>query len=70
MLVAFIYMGIMALVYKAPPQWVLMAILVMLLGTDHPPTRDDNAHLGPVRLAIGYASLLIPVFCFVPNLTT
>ena len=70
MLVAFIYMGVMAVVFNVPPQWVLMAILVMLLGTDHPPTRDDNAHLGPVRVAIGYASLLIPVFCFVPNLTT
>jgi Zn-dependent protease len=69
MLVAFVYMGVMSFVFRGPPDWVLMAILVMFLGTDHPPTSDDNARLGPLRVAIGYASLLIPVFCFVPNLT-
>jgi hypothetical protein len=45
-----------------------MAILVMLMGTDHPPTRDDTVALGPVRTIIGLLSLAIPIFCFVPNL--
>jgi hypothetical protein len=45
-----------------------MAILVLFMGTDHPPTRDDTAHLGPVRTIVGLLSLLIPIFCFVPNL--
>jgi membrane-associated protease RseP (regulator of RpoE activity) len=68
MVVAFVYMAVMSFVYQVQPAWVLMAILVLFLGTDHPPTRDDRARLGPLRLAIGYVSLAIPVFCFVPNL--
>ena len=68
MVVAFAYMAYMAFVYRAQPAWVLMAILVLFLGTDHPPTSDDRARLGPLRTAIGFASLAIPVFCFVPNL--
>ena len=68
MILAFAYMAIMSFVYHAQPAWVLMAILVLFLGTDHPPTSDDRARLGPLRTAIGLASLAIPVFCFVPNL--
>jgi membrane-associated protease RseP (regulator of RpoE activity) len=68
MLVAFIYMAVMVLVYGVQPTWVLMIILVLLIGTDHPPTRDDTVKLGWFRTALGYASLLIPIFCFVPNL--
>jgi membrane-associated protease RseP (regulator of RpoE activity) len=68
MVVAFAWMAYMAFVYRTQPAWVLMAVLVLFLGTDHPPTRDDQARLGPLRTVIGYASLAIPVFCFVPNL--
>ncbi len=48
--------------------WTVMLVLVILLGVDHPPTRDDNVRLGPVRTAIGLASLAIPVLCFTPVL--
>lgn len=68
MVLAFVYMAVMSYFFNAQPAWVLMAILVLFLGTDHPPTSDDRARLGPLRTVIGYASLLIPVFCFVPNL--
>jgi hypothetical protein len=68
MAVALVYLGFMYFAYAVPPGWVLMIALVLLIGTDHPPTRDDTAELGPLRTIIGYASLLIPVFCFVPNL--
>ena len=68
MLVAFIYMALMVILYGVQPTWVLMVILVLLIGTDHPPTRDDTVKLGWFRTALGYASLLIPIFCFVPNL--
>ena len=44
--------------------WVPMLVLVTLLGTDHPPTSDDSARLGPLRWTIGVASLAIPVLCF------
>jgi len=44
--------------------WILMLILVILLGTDHPTTADDQCPLGWWRKALGWASLLIPILCF------
>jgi Zn-dependent protease len=44
--------------------WSPMLILVILLGTDHPPTADDSVELGGWRATLGYLSLLIPVLCF------
>jgi hypothetical protein len=38
--------------------------LVIFLGIHHPPTANDDVELGPVRRAIGLASLSIPVLCF------
>lgn len=46
--------------------WVIMLVVVILLGTDHPPTADDRCRLGRVRTAIGWAALLIPILCFPP----
>jgi membrane-associated protease RseP (regulator of RpoE activity) len=68
MVAVFAYMGITVFIYHRAPMWILMAMLVMLMGTDHPPTRDDSVPLGWFRTGLGYLSLLIPVFCFVPNL--
>jgi membrane-associated protease RseP (regulator of RpoE activity) len=68
LLFAFVYLGIAAAVFGLPPYWILMAFLVLLIGTDHPPTKDDTVPLGWLRVLLGIASLLIPVFCFVPHL--
>jgi Zn-dependent protease len=68
MLFVFIYMGAMLYLFNTPPYWLLMAVLVLLMGTDHPPTRDDSVPLGWFRVVLGVLSLLIPVFCFAPNL--
>ncbi len=46
--------------------WVVMLVLVILMGVDHPPTADDCAPLGWPRRLIGYASLAIPILCFPP----
>lgn len=46
---------------------ILMAVLVMFIGTDHPPTSDDRVPLGWGRTILGYASLAIPVLCFAPR---
>ena len=45
-------------------KWVLMLVLVILMGADHPPTADDTHPLGWFRRTIGYLSLTIPIFCF------
>jgi membrane-associated protease RseP (regulator of RpoE activity) len=68
MLAVFGFMIVIVTVYHSFPPWLPMALLVMFIGTDHPPTRDDTVPLGWFRTAIGCASLLIPVFCFAPNL--
>ena len=47
--------------------WVTMLVLVILLGTDHPPTADDTCQLGWFRRILGWASLLIPILCFPPQ---
>jgi hypothetical protein len=46
--------------------WMLMALLVLLLGPDHPPTRDDTVDIGWFRRILGVAALSIPVLCFPP----
>jgi Zn-dependent protease len=68
MVLAFTYMAVMFMLYSTPPTFMLMAILVLFIGTDHPPTSNDRVPLGWFRTALGYASLLIPVFCLVPSL--
>jgi Zn-dependent protease len=66
---AFLIAAILFVVVGEHYNWTVMLVLVILLGVDHPPTRDDNVKLGPMRTAIGYASLAIPVLCFTPVLT-
>ncbi|MEX0675575.1 MAG: site-2 protease family protein [Pirellulales bacterium] len=48
--------------------WTLMLVLVIMLGVDHPPTRNDGVTLGWWRRIFGLVSLAIPVLCFTPIL--
>ncbi len=63
---AFIIAAICFIIIAEQYNWIVMLVLVLLLGVDHPPTEDDSVPLGPVRWTIGLVSLLIPVFCFTP----
>lgn len=63
---AMVVIAIAFMVYHGNPTFALMIILLLLMGTDHPPTRDDTVPLGPFRWGIGLASLVIPVLCFPP----
>ncbi len=53
MLAAVTYM----IVTRTFDRWGLMVLLVLLIGIHHPPTRDDTAKLGWLRIALGLASL-------------
>ena len=55
-----------ALIYFGP-SWILWAILVRVLGRQHPPTRDDEAPVGRARVVVGLLSLVVFVLCFVPD---
>ena len=48
--------------------WVPMLTIVLLIGVDHPPTRDDSVPLGWRRMVLGLLSLLIPILCFPPQI--
>ena len=63
---ASIVIAIGFMVYHRTFIMVLMVTLILIFGTDHPPTRDDRVKLGPVRWALGLVSLTIPIFCFPP----
>jgi len=58
--------AIAAMVITANYQFVVMLVLVLLIGLDHPPTSDDTVELGRGRTILGYASLIIPILCFTP----
>jgi membrane-associated protease RseP (regulator of RpoE activity) len=59
--------AILFVLYSETYAWVIMLVLVILLGVDHPPTVDDREPLGRVRTLIGWATLLIPILCFPPR---
>lgn len=63
---AFLITAMLFIIVFAQYNWTVMLVLVILLGVDHPPTRNDDERLGPLRWAIGFASLIIPVLCFTP----
>jgi membrane-associated protease RseP (regulator of RpoE activity) len=46
--------------------WVIWAILLILLGTGHPPPMDVETGLTRGRKIAGYVSLLIFILCFTP----
>ncbi len=62
----FLIAAILFIVLGEHYNWIIMLVLVIMLGVDHPPTRDDNVKLGLPRQIFGLVSLAIPVLCFTP----
>ena len=62
MVLSFAYMS-----YTGNTLLLLMALLVMLMGTDHPKTSDDDVPLGWPRVVLGWVSLIIPIVCLTPD---
>jgi membrane-associated protease RseP (regulator of RpoE activity) len=60
----FIILAISHMLISIRIDLVLMIGLILFIGTDHPPTRDDTVPLGWFRVALGSISLAIPVLCF------
>jgi membrane-associated protease RseP (regulator of RpoE activity) len=63
---AVMILAILFVVFGEHYNWTLMLVLVILLGVDHPPTRDDRVLLGWWRRILGLVSLAIPILCFTP----
>jgi membrane-associated protease RseP (regulator of RpoE activity) len=58
--------AILFVLYYEQYSWVVMLIVVILLGVDHPPTADDSMEIGPLRRTLGWLALLIPILCLSP----
>ena len=63
----FVFVTIAFVVIQQAYMWLLMLVLVVLIGIDHPETADDSVPIGWFRKVLGYASFVIPVLCFTPN---
>lgn len=61
---AIIVLAIAYMVYRGIYHLAIMVVLLLLIGTRHPPTSDDNVRLGWFRYSLGLLSLSIPVLCF------
>ncbi len=48
---------------REPSPWLVMALLVLVIGPYHPPTRDDSIPIGLWRAVLGILSLTIPILC-------
>jgi membrane-associated protease RseP (regulator of RpoE activity) len=59
--------AIAAIVVFGRFNWIALVVIVTLMGTDHPPIREDGVPLGFARTLLGIASLLIPVVTFMPE---
>jgi Predicted membrane-associated Zn-dependent proteases 1 len=46
--------------------WLLMAILVLFLGLNHPPALDDTSPIGYVEIAVGIIVLILFIISFTP----
>ena len=44
--------------------WILILLLAIFLGADHPPSVNDGCRLGWFRQVLGWAALLLPILCF------
>jgi membrane-associated protease RseP (regulator of RpoE activity) len=62
----FVFAAILFVVLGDAMLWAPMLILVILMGTDHPRTANDNVPLSTGRRILGGISLLIPLLCFPP----
>jgi membrane-associated protease RseP (regulator of RpoE activity) len=54
------------MVYHQNYLLLVMVTLLLLVGTEHPPTRDESIRLDPFRYGLGLLSLAIPILCFPP----
>ena len=64
---AILLLSIAAIVVLGRYNWIAMVVIVALMGTDHPPIREDGRPLGLARTVLGIFALLIPVVTFMPE---
>ena len=54
------------LMFEGWAGWLFWAILLLLIGTAHPPTLSSDTETGAGRKALAFLSLLIFISCLTP----
>ncbi len=54
------------LVFEGWVGWLFWAVLLLVIGTSHPPTISSDTEIGAGRKALAFLSLLIFISCFTP----
>ena len=62
-----LFAGVAAVVLSHYYAWTLMLCLMMIMGTDHPPTADDRPPLGLWRTILGWLTLAFIPIGFTPT---
>jgi membrane-associated protease RseP (regulator of RpoE activity) len=64
---AILLAAVLAVVWFGYLQWTLMILLLLLMGPRHPPTANDYADLGKIRIALGCLTLPFVLIGFTPT---
>jgi len=59
--------AMVVLYFEQYHMWLVMILLLMAIGPNHPPTSDDEAPIGPVRTLLGWATLSFVLVGFTPT---
>jgi Zn-dependent protease len=59
-------LAILLVLYYEQYNWMVMLIIIIFLGIEHPATADDSVQLNPSRRILGWLALLIPILCLSP----
>lgn len=61
-----LWLGLLAVAAFFWLGWLLWCLITLVMGLQHPPLRDEDAPLGPVRRSLAWAALAIFVLSFMP----
>lgn len=62
----FMLLAVCYMIYFNTYSMVVMAVLIFIIGIDHPPTNNDQVPLGWFRYVLGCCTLIIPLVCLSP----
>ena len=63
---ALLVLAIIFVLFTEQYGWVVMLVVIILLGIDHPAMAEDPEPLNPMRRAVGWLALLVPILCLSP----
>jgi Zn-dependent protease len=59
-------LAILFVLYTEQYGWVVMLVIIIFMGVDHPEIAEQRVQLNPLRRVLGWLALLIPILCLSP----